>query len=325
MTGYSDSSSNEKNSRMLNRFVWTRQSESAQPASRSVYWFTLYRVAALVALICCGSYGTTACAAEEPTATHPDFAAICEHAAVQASRATGVPLSVLKAISLTETGRKSNGVFRPWPWTVNMEGKGFWFDGYDEALAFARGARSFDIGCFQINYKWHHEAFTSIEHMFEPLANALYAAEFLRSLYQQKGSWGAAAGAYHSLNPVHAKPYQARFETIRARFAPEDGLPLPDVSDAELAAATGGVDPALRQEVIRINTFPLLQGGTQGLMGSLVSPDAAAGLSLLASSNPAQSLFAGPDTAEAVATPVEDPEPPADEADLPIPELGAIY
>lgn len=264
----------------------------------------------------------------------PDFAAICEQAAVQAARATGVPISVLKAISLTETGRKSNGRFRPWPWTVNMEGKGFWFDSHAEALdyankEFARGARSFDVGCFQINYKWHHQAFSSIDHMFEPLANALYAAEFLTSLYQQKGSWNAAAGAYHSLNPIYAKPYQARFETIRARFAAEDGLPLPEVSAQELAAATGGVDPALRQEVIRINTFPLLRGGSQGLMGSLVPPDAAAGLSLLASSAPARSLFAAPAPVKEEALPEAAAnlaaEPPTDEADVLFPDLGAIY
>lgn len=273
-------------------------------------------------------------AADATAAPQPDFAAICEHAAVQAARASGVPVSVLKAISLTETGRKSAGRFRPWPWTVNMEGKGFWFDSHAEALTFAqtefaRGARSFDVGCFQINYKWHHEAFTSIEQMFDPLANALYAAEFLTSLYQQRGSWPAAAGAYHSLNPVHANPYQARFEVLRARYAAEDDMPLPEVSGAELAAATAGVDPALRREVIRINSFPLLRGdGAEGLMGSLVPPDAAAGTSLLAATNRAQSLFAPPGAATteaAVAGGDIGSEFPPQDATASTVALGAIY
>ena len=72
--------------------------------------------------------------------------------------------AVLKAISLTETGRKTGGQFRPWPWTVNMEGTGHWFDTLDEARAyvsreFKRGARSFDVGCFQIvitSYSIHY-------------------------------------------------------------------------------------------------------------------------------------------------------------------------
>ncbi len=317
---------------MLRWFAWTRHPEMPRPVSPRPPRFALCRSAAVAALLWLGAIARAGAATEEPVAPTPDFAAICEQAAVQAARATGVPISVLKAISLTETGRKKNGAFRPWPWTVNMEGKGFWFDSHAEALdyankEFARGARSFDVGCFQINYKWHHQAFTSIEHMFEPLANALYAAEFLTSLYQQKGSWNAAAGAYHSLNAVYAKPYQARFETIRARFAAEDGLPLPEVSAQELATVTGGVDPALRQEVIRINTFPLLRGGSQGLLGSLVPPDAAAGLSLLASSAPARSLFAAPGPAEVEALPEAAAnlaaEPPAEEQ--PFPDLGAIY
>ena len=47
-----------------------------------------------------------------------------------------------------------------------MEGKGKWFQTRDEALSyvfkhFKRGARSFDVGCFQINFKWHGQAFPS--------------------------------------------------------------------------------------------------------------------------------------------------------------------
>jgi len=221
-----------------------------------------------------------------PETARADLSEICDHAAVQAAKATGVPISVLKAISLNETGRKRDGAFRPWPWTVNMEGKGAWFETEDEARAFVydhfkRGAVSFDVGCFQINYKWHHEAFTSIEQMFEPLANALYAAEFLQSLYAEKGTWSGAAGAYHSRNAKYADKYTARFETFRAKFLAEDGVPLPDVPDTVLAAATEGVDVEQRREVIRINTYPLLQAGGTGQLGSLVPLGAASGRSLV--------------------------------------------
>jgi len=53
------------------------------------------------------------------------------------------------AISLTETGKNIGGTLSPWPWTVNMEGAGVWFETQQEALAyvnahFARGARSFE-------------------------------------------------------------------------------------------------------------------------------------------------------------------------------------
>ena len=105
-----------------------------------------------------------------------------------------------------------------------MEGKGFWFETRKEALAFVRkrfseGARSFDVGCFQINYKWHHQHFKSIEDMFDPVINATYAAKFLNSLYAEKGNWPAAAGAYHSRTPSYAKRYSARFERYLTRLA----------------------------------------------------------------------------------------------------------
>ncbi|HEY0275587.1 MAG TPA: transglycosylase SLT domain-containing protein [Paenirhodobacter sp.] len=163
----------------------------------------------------------------EARATGEMVASVCERAAEEAARRSGVPVSVLKAISLTETGRKAEGGFRPWPWTVNMEGAGHWFDTLAEARAYvqgehARGAQSFDVGCFQINYRWHGEAFSSIDQMFEPLPNALYAARFLSELYAETGNWNDAAGAYHSRTKSFADKYAARFAQIRQNFIAED-------------------------------------------------------------------------------------------------------
>ena len=209
-------------------------------------------------------YSTSAHAATRPAAS-----AICDQVAQIAARKTGVPVTVLQAITRTETGRKTDGRFGPWPWTVNMEGKGIWFDTLDEARAyvfreFKRGARSFDVGCFQINYKWHHQAFSSIDEMFDPVANATYAAEFLKSLYAEHGTWSDAAGAYHSRTPKHAERYKAVFERHR-RNAPGAGS-----LDPILAATPQASPPAAP----RINTFPLLQAAQQSgdspVLGSLV-------------------------------------------------------
>ena len=195
-------------------------------------------------------------------------AQVCEAAAQAASARTGVPLPILRAISLTETGRKQDGGFGPWPWTVNMEGDGAFFDSPAEAMAFVephfiRGARSFDVGCFQLNYRWHGEAFTSIEQMFEPEANALYAAKFLRRLYEELGDWTAAAGAYHSRTPEYASRYLKIFEKHLASVS--DGAPL------QLAAAAMAPEPGEVELAPRVNMFPLLKpGGESRGMGSLV-------------------------------------------------------
>lgn len=189
-----------------------------------------------------------------------DLAALCETAAYVAAHETGVPTDVMRAITLTETGRKSDGEHRPWPWTVNMEGVGKWFATQKQAedyvnQHFARGARSFDVGCFQVNYRWHGAAFASIREMFDPLANARYAAKFLSDLYVETGDWSLAAGAYHSRTPKYAKKYRKSFDRFRAALV-DDPQDPPDIAQ-------------LQQP--RVNNFPLLQQSTRsGVLGSLV-------------------------------------------------------
>ncbi len=153
----------------------------------------------------------------------PDGAAICERAIARGAGVAGVPGEVLHSISLTETGRMRDGRLRPWPWAINREGESFWFDSREEALAFARksvaaGRNSFDVGCFQINYHWHGENFSTLEEMFDPDVGARYAAEFLSALHMEKGDWSLAAGAYHSRTPEHATRYRTRFDRILSRL-----------------------------------------------------------------------------------------------------------
>ncbi len=194
---------------------------------------------------------------------------LCHAAADYAARQTGVPPEVMLAIALTETGTKRNGAFDAWPWTVNMEGKGLWFDTLDEALAYvkdrqAEGARSFDLGCFQLNHRWHGAAFDSVEAMFDPRQSALYAARFLSDLYAETGSWEKAAGLYHSRTPDLAAKYAANFSRhlAKAQLRPE-----------ALRGDTGGMrlaSVAAPTASMRVNDYPLLQRGHRGRMGSLV-------------------------------------------------------
>lgn len=228
--------------------------------------------------------------ARAATPADDDPSRICDRVTAVAAQRTGVPLSVLKAITLTETGRKRGGTFRPWPWTVNMEGAGTWFDSRAEALAYVydhhdAGARSFDVGCFQINYKWHHANFASIEEMFDPLQNALYAARLLADLHAEMGSWTEAAGAYHSRTPKHADRYKAIFARHRESLRALDALPVEVAAAADLALPLAPTPTALARSSApaRVNAFPLLQAGQgTGQLGSLVPLTASAGTSLFA-------------------------------------------
>lgn len=161
-------------------------------------------------------------AAVAPASARPD---LCERAALHAARATGVPVDVLLAITLVETGRRIGEQIRPWPWAANSGGHGYWFDTRDEAIQFARdrlthGQRSIDLGCFQINWRWHGDSFTSFEALLDPEIAAHYAARHLLSLYRSFGSWTAAAGAYHTRTPGPNARYQDRFRAMRAALSP---------------------------------------------------------------------------------------------------------
>jgi hypothetical protein len=160
-----------------------------------------------------------------------DAAGLCLRATAAAATTYGVPDKVLLAIALTESGRSVGGRLQPWPWTVNAGGEGHWFADRAGALRFAQtlvaaGQTSFDVGCFQINYRWHGAAFGSVEAMFDPDRNAAYAARFLAGLAAETGGWSGAAGAYHSRTPALAERYRARFDAILAGLG-EGQIPDP--------------------------------------------------------------------------------------------------
>lgn len=187
---------------------------------------------------------------------------VCDEAASWAAKETGVPLVVLQALTRAETGRIETG--DPWPWTVNLAGKGYWFASESEAQQFAGaqidgGATNIDIGCFQLNYHWHSKAFLSVEAMFNPLANARYAAGFLSEKYNATGKWPAAAGAYHSGKPDLADTYALRFSAILAS--------LEAAGDAGFGSQAQQAGPYRAR---RVNSFPLLMAGQPGGQGSLV-------------------------------------------------------
>jgi len=214
-----------------------------------------------------------------------DEAYLCETAALQAAADSNVPPSVMRALTLVETGRAKNGAFRPWPWTVNMEGKGYWFATRAEAVTFvtdsyANGARSFDIGCFQINHRWHGQAFNSFDQMFDPNANARYAAQFIATLYAESGSWETAAGAYHSRSETLAAGYRERFARIQANL---DAAPT---QTPNLPVVTTSAAPTV---VARLSTWdPFARStGTASAApnGSLAGGLASTGVSLLTAAN----------------------------------------
>ena len=120
-----------------------------------------------------------------------------------------VPLAILYAVGMTETGR--SGSLNPY--ALNIEGPSIFPANLDEALrrfeaARREGARLIDIGCMQINHYFHGHKFPSVAAMFDPRGNVEYAAQFLKTLREKEGSWTLAAARYHAgpdNNPAQRK------------------------------------------------------------------------------------------------------------------------
>ena len=114
--------------------------------------------------------------------------AVCDHAARSASAKMDVPLTVLMAVARVETGRTTKVGVRPWPWALNFNGEGRWFLSSREAWQALKrqldaGKTNVDVGCFQVNYRWHGMHFASPMDMLNPQKNANYAARLLRKLH----------------------------------------------------------------------------------------------------------------------------------------------
>ncbi len=164
--------------------------------------------------------GTAAAHAGEFTPTEQDSNQCLDYFP-QYEQKFGIPANLLRAISINESGRWNNSQRRalPWPWTINAEGKGYYFKTKSEAIAKVRalqrsGVASIDIGCMQVNLYYHPDAFRDLNQAFDPKYNIAYAAYFLRQHYEGKRSWDRAVANYHSMDVNRNTPYLSRVRTI---------------------------------------------------------------------------------------------------------------
>jgi hypothetical protein len=100
----------------------------------------------------------------------------------------------------------------PWPWSINVGGRGYFFPSKAAAIATvqtlqAAGRRVIDVGCFQVDLVYHPEAFASLELAFDPDANAEAAARILALARLSSSSWDVATARYHSASPIRGALY----------------------------------------------------------------------------------------------------------------------
>jgi len=160
---------------------------------------------------------------------------LCRDQTMRQEQVSGIPAHVLTAISLVESGRWDGArqARIAWPWTVTNGGSGKFFPTKAEAIAHvrelkARGEWNIDVGCMQINLRYHGDAFDTLDKAFEPMANVAYAAKFLTDLKAETGSWTLAVSRYHSATPALAERYMGKFRTAwqdAQDYAAAAGLP----------------------------------------------------------------------------------------------------
>ncbi|WP_239988587.1 lysozyme family protein [Paramagnetospirillum kuznetsovii] len=153
--------------------------------------------------------------------TPPVNDAICAGETAAAERSYGIPAALLHSISIVESGRydSERRAVIAWPWTVMAEGQGRYFPSKAEAIAEvrklkARGVQNIDVGCMQVNLRYHPTAFANLDEAFDPAANVGYAARFLKGLFDATGHWPTAASYYHSQTPSLAAIYRDKLMKV---------------------------------------------------------------------------------------------------------------
>ena len=123
----------------------------------------------------------------------------CEPEILKAADRYNIPVGILYAVGLTETGNKGSLQ----PNALNIEGKPVFPASRTAAIAAfekARrgGATLIDLGCMQINHHYHAEHFRSLGDMLDPKQNVDYAARFLLTLKHRHDTWSMAVARYHA-------------------------------------------------------------------------------------------------------------------------------
>lgn len=142
----------------------------------------------------------------------PVHANECRREITAAAERHGIPLSVALTVARVESANN--------PLAMNIAGWPARAHSVPDGVTAVRklksaGIQSIDVGCMQINLKHHPGAFAHMEEAFDPRTNADYGVRFLKSLYEQKRSWGMAIASYHSSDPVRQDVY---LRSVRKHF-----------------------------------------------------------------------------------------------------------
>lgn len=141
----------------------------------------------------------------------------------------GIPHTVFYAVALAESAFQvdQDDVYRPWPWTLNVAGRGYFFDSRLAAWQaltgwLRKGQRSIDIGLMQVNWRYHQERLGTTWQALDPYHNLRVGAAILQECYKTRQDWWSSVGCYHSpANSDRADRYRRRVVSHWRRITSE--------------------------------------------------------------------------------------------------------
>ena len=144
---------------------------------------------------------------------------LCDKSIQRVAKSTFVPKKILIKIARLESSRRIEEQIVSWPWTLNNAGTGYYFSSKLDASEklkqlIAAGKKNIDVGCMQLNIRWHARFFNSTSEMLSPFENVSYASRYLEQLYRETGSWEKTIKYYHSRNPKFNSVYYAKFREM---------------------------------------------------------------------------------------------------------------
>ena len=163
------------------------------------------------------------------SALEPKTHDLCLIAINDVETSHNIKQNLLQTIASVESGRyiSAAGKRLPWPWTVHSNGKGKYYQTKEEAINAVKamqqqGITNIDVGCMQINLKYHGQSFKNLDEAFDPKKNVTYSATFLKKLHQKNNDWQKSAMQYHSKNIRHGTNYKNRLERHYAEYIRTD-------------------------------------------------------------------------------------------------------
>ena len=206
--------------------------------------------------------------AKEAFADNIDKLKLCENTIESIELQTDIPKGLLLGIGKAEAIRKINNKYIIWPWTINHAGKSLFFDTKKQMSNYVfktlkRNDFNIDVGCMQINIKWHKNNFKKISDMFEVNPNISYAASFLKQLKNKHGSWDKAIKHYHSSDPKKNNPYLMKVKSFWNKKEGEKSTkakyikyePLKKNNDTSLANMIRERQPYLFERIDKVKFF----------------------------------------------------------------------